>query len=97
MNVIVPVGKAARAEIAAAKKKDGGSDAAGTAPKDRKPLPKRTVFMFTEEHTLRKIVGRMLRDCPKLARHGDREEFLVKLVQIMEELIEENDGVEASS
>ena len=50
------------------------------------PLPKKTCFVFTEEHALRKLISRMLRDCPTLTKNTDREEFLVKFLQLMDEV-----------
>jgi hypothetical protein len=48
-------------------------------------LPKKTVFVFTEEDSLRRIVKRILKDCPRMARSSDREGFLVKLIEMMDE------------
>ena len=49
-------------------------------------LPKKTSFVFTEEHALRKIVSRLFKDCPALVQQEDREGFLVKVLGLMEEV-----------
>lgn len=52
-------------------------------------MPRKTCFVFTEEHALRKIVVRLLKDCPTITRLKDREAFLVKLLDMMSEEEEE--------
>ncbi len=47
-------------------------------------LPTKTSFVFTEDDALRRVVQRMLRDCPKMCAQEDREGFLVKIMEIMD-------------
>lgn len=54
-------------------------------------MPRKTCFVFTEEHALRKIVVRLLKDCPTITRPKDREAFLVKLLDMMSEEEEEEE------
>jgi hypothetical protein len=48
-------------------------------------LPKKTTFVFTEEDALRRIVKRILKDCPRMSKINDREDFLVKLIELMDD------------
>lgn len=57
-------------------------------------LPKRTSFILTEEDALRSIVRKMYKDCPVLSRHADKEAFLVKLMELMDSVLEEEVGEE---
>jgi hypothetical protein len=52
-------------------------------------LPKRTPFILTEDDSLRRIVYKMFKECPKMCRAGDKEAFLVKLIELMDEVEEE--------
>jgi hypothetical protein len=46
-------------------------------------LPQRTSFVFTEDDALKKIVNRMLRDCPGIARQADKEPLLIRIIELM--------------
>ena len=48
------------------------------------PLPTKTCFVFTEDDALRRVVKRMLRECPGMCAQEDREGFLVKIMEMME-------------
>ena len=52
-------------------------------------LPRKVSFLYTEDDALRKAVRRMVKDCPRLCMHEDRECFLVKLMQMLEEVAED--------
>jgi hypothetical protein len=42
-------------------------------------------FVFTERDAMRKIVSRMMQDCPKMCIHGDREDFLMSLLELLDD------------
>jgi hypothetical protein len=48
-------------------------------------LPRKTSFVFTEDNALRRIVKRIFKECPGMSRCEDREGFLVRLIQLMDE------------
>ena len=42
-------------------------------------------FVFTERDAMRKIVRQMMQDCPKMCIHGDREDFLMSLLELLDD------------
>lgn len=80
LGVIVPIGK---------KRREYLENLKSGKPAGLK-LPKKTSFVFTEDHAFKHIVARMMRDCPSLVQQEDKEAFLVKFLQTIEEV--ENDG-----
>lgn len=81
MGVIVPIGKRRkglnRNRICLGGKRGEGEEDDG--------LPRSVSFVFTEHDALRRIVRRMLRECPKMCVEEDREDFLVALLKIMKQ------------
>lgn len=48
-------------------------------------IPSKTQFVITESDALRRIVRDIMRKCPKMVASPDRQELLVRLLEIMEE------------
>lgn len=85
MSVIVPIGKKRREYLENVKRqssKEGGKGIRNGLVN----LPRKTSFVFNEEYALKKVVCRLFRDCPTLARQEDKEKFLVQLLQTMQEV-----------
>lgn len=56
------------------------------------PFPRKVSFFFTEDDALKRVVRRLLKECPKLCSQEDKEDFLVKLMRTMQEVAEEKDN-----
>lgn len=81
MGVIVPIGKR-RKGLNRSRICLGGKRAEG---EEQDGLPRSVSFVFTEHDALRRIVQRMLRECPKMCLEEDREDFLVSLLKLMKQ------------
>jgi hypothetical protein len=74
MSIVVPLGRKKR-----------NAEKSTVAGREKLNLPRKTSFVFTEDDALQKIVKRIFKECPVMARCKDREGFLVRLIQLMEQ------------
>ena len=86
MGVIVPIGKKRKGLNRSRVCLGGGGASGGSSRKeDTSGLPSKVSFVFTERDALRRLVQRMMRECPKTCRQGSKEDFLVTLLDLLDE------------